>query len=81
MELGDDIGGMFGDWRSGKSTGFFGVFVFLYRIASDGGVGRDQEIESAIAEDFRETGDLFFIEVGCDFESEWNVFPGLFVEF
>ena len=72
---------MFVDWRSGKSTSFSGVFVSLYRIASDGGVGRDEEIESAIAEDFGESGDLLFIEVGCDFESERDVFPGLFVEF
>lgn len=56
-------------------------FVSLYRIASNGGIGRDEEIESAIAEDFGESGDLLFIEVGCDLESEGDVFPSLFVEF
>ena len=47
----------------------------------EGGVGGDDEIKSAIAEDFGESGDLFFIEIGRDFQGEGHVAPGFLVKF
>ena len=66
VELADDFGGMLREGSAGETACFVGIFVPLDRIAVEGGVGSDKEVESAISEDAREVGDLGFVEIRGD---------------